>query len=85
MENLKQELKLKILEELNLEDLTIEDLQDDTLLFGEKIGLDSIDALEIIVMLDKDYGVKIINQQQGIKVFHSIQTIADFIEESRKA
>ena len=58
MSELKQELKEKIITQLNLEDITLEDLQDDTPLFGDGLGLDSIDALELIVLLDKQYGTK---------------------------
>ncbi|MFC3198931.1 phosphopantetheine-binding protein [Parapedobacter deserti] len=84
MSELTQELKAKIITQLNLEDLTVDDLDDDTPLFGEGLGLDSIDALELIVMLDKSYGIKLADPKEGRKVFETIQTMADFIEENRK-
>ncbi|GGG82881.1 acyl carrier protein [Parapedobacter pyrenivorans] len=84
MSELTQELKAKIITQLNLEDLAIEDLADDTPLFGDGLGLDSIDALELIVMLDKSYGIKLADPKEGRKVFETIQTMADFIEASRK-
>ena len=58
MEDLKLELKNKIIEVLNLEDVAIEEIKDTDPLFGGGLGLDSIDALELIVLLDKDYGIK---------------------------
>ena len=58
MEALKQELKENIIEQLNLEDISVAEIGDNDPLFGDGLGLDSIDALELIVMLDKDYGIK---------------------------
>lgn len=83
MSELTQELKAKIIAQLNLEDLTIADLDDHTPLFGDGLGLDSIDALELIVMLDKSYGIKLSDPKEGRKVFETIQTMADFIEANR--
>ncbi|HKX86482.1 MAG TPA: phosphopantetheine-binding protein, partial [Flavobacterium sp.] len=59
MDALKQELKSKIIAVLNLEDIAVEDINDNDALFGDGLGLDSIDALELIVLLDKDYGIKL--------------------------
>ncbi len=83
MSELTQELKAKIITQLNLEDLAVDDLADDTPLFGDGLGLDSIDALELIVMLDKSYGIKLSDPKEGRKVFETIQTMADFIEANR--
>lgn len=83
MEELKTELKEKIIEALNLEDLTPDDIKDDEILFGETFGLDSIDALELIIILDKDYGIKLDDPKKGKKIFHSINTMAQFITENR--
>jgi len=83
MSELTQELKEKIITQLNLEDVSVEDLQDDTPLFGEGLGLDSIDALELIVMLDKSYGIKLADPKEGRKIFETIQTMADYIEANR--
>ncbi|HLU51198.1 MAG TPA: phosphopantetheine-binding protein [Flavobacteriaceae bacterium] len=83
MEALKQELKEKIIEVLNLEDISPEDIQDDDALFGDGLGLDSIDALELIVLLDKNYGIKLADPKEGKKVFESINTMAQFIAEKR--
>ena len=72
MKNLKEELKKQIIEQLNLENITAADIKDDAPLFGDGLGLDSIDALELIVMLDKFHGVKVVNPEIGKKVFSSI-------------
>lgn len=83
MSNLKLELKEKIIEQLNLEDIAIEEIADTDPLFGEGLGLDSIDALELIVMLDKDYGIKLADPKQGKSIFESIDSMAAYIEENR--
>jgi len=83
MSELKQELKKKIIEQLNLEDISVEEIADDDSLFGDGLGLDSIDALELIVMLDKDYGIKLSDPKEGRKIFESIEVMADYIEEHR--
>ena len=83
MESLKKELKEKIIENLNLEDVEIEDMADDDALFGDGLGLDSIDALELIVMLDKDYGIKLSDPKKGKAIFESIQVMAKYIAENR--
>lgn len=83
MEELKTELKEKIITSLNLEDISVDDINDNDHLFGEGLGLDSIDALELIVMLDKDYGIKLTDPKEGKKIFESIETMAKFIEENR--
>lgn len=83
MSDLKQELKEKIIEQLNLEDVAIEEIKDTDPLFGEGLGLDSIDALELIVMLDKDYGIKLADPKQGKSIFESVETMAGYIKEHR--
>ncbi len=83
MEALKQELKTKIIEVLNLEDIAIEDINDNDPLFGEGLGLDSIDALELIVLLDKEYGIRLADPKQGKAIFESVETMAAYIAENR--
>lgn len=83
MSELKLELKEKIIEQLNLEDIAIEEIANTDPLFGEGLGLDSIDALELIVMLDKDYGIKLADPKQGRTIFESIDSMAAYIEEHR--
>ncbi|MCX2745367.1 phosphopantetheine-binding protein [Mangrovivirga sp. M17] len=83
MDDLILKLKEDIIEQLNLEDLTVEDIGTEEPLFGDEIGLDSIDALELIVYLEKNHGVKIENPEEGRKVFNSVKTMAEFIEENK--
>ena len=83
MSELKQELKEKIIEQLNLEEFTATDIKNDEPLFGDGLGLDSIDALELIVMLDKDYGIKLTDPNEGKVIFQSIDILADYISANR--
>ena len=69
---------------LNLEDMTPDDIETDAPLFGEGLGLDSIDVLEIIVLLEKKYGIKLANPAEGKGIFKSIATIADYVSKNRK-
>jgi len=81
MEELIEQLKKQIIEQLNLEDLEPGDIDPDDPLFGNGLGLDSIDALELIVLLEKEYGVKIENPKDGQKIFYSVKSMAEFITE----
>ena len=83
MEALKQELKEKIIDVLNLEDINVADISDSEPLFGDGLGLDSIDALELIVMMDKDYGIKLVDPKEGKSIFQSIETMATYITAHR--
>ncbi|HOO71700.1 MAG TPA: phosphopantetheine-binding protein [Spirochaetota bacterium] len=77
---LKQEIKVLILESLNIPDVTPEDIEDDASLFeDENLGLDSIDGLEIVMALQEKYGVRIDDQNQARFILKSINTIAEFI------
>ena len=78
-----EELKQQIIEALNLEDITPADIQDDAPLFGEGLGLDSIDALELFVLLDKQYGIKLKDKEEGKQVFRSVNSMAAYIEAHR--
>ena len=81
MQDLKYELKKQIIEELNLTDITPADIIDDAPLFGDGLGLDSIDALELVVLLEKYHGAKIIDEAVGKKALASINTMAEYIQE----
>ncbi len=83
MEDLTRELKTKIIEVLDLNEITPEEINDEAPLFGEGLGLDSIDALELIVLLEKDYGIKLNDQSEGKKIFTSIKSIASYVKEHR--
>ena len=84
MDDLKEVLKKQIVEQLNLKEIKPEDIGDDQPLFVEGLGLDSIDVLELIVLLQQEYGIKLANAEEGPKIFQSINTIAVFIEANRK-
>ena len=83
MQSLKQELKEKIITVLNLEDVNVADIKDQDPLFGDGLCLDSIDALELIVMMDKDYGIKLVDPKEGKSIFQSIETMATYILANR--
>ncbi len=72
-------LKVQIIEQLNLKHLKPEDIADEQPLFAEGLGLDSIDALELIVLLQQKYGIKLANPQEGPEVFKTVKSIADYI------
>ena len=83
MEELINKLKLQIIDALNLEGMTPEEIDNDAPLFGDGLGLDSIDALELIVILDKFYGIKLKSSAEGKAVFKSINSIADYVQKNR--
>ena len=83
MSELTEQLKDQIIEQLNLEDVSKEDIGTEDPLFEEGLGLDSIDALELIVLIEKEYGIKIQDPDKGKKILHSVRTMADFIEQNR--
>ena len=80
---LNEKLKIIIIEELNLEDVTPEDIEDDAPLFGEGLGLDSLDAVELVVQVQKYFGVEIKDMEEGRVAFQSINSLSNFIEERR--
>ena len=79
VEELISELKVKIIETLGLIDVKPEDIKDDERLVGGDIGIDSIDVLELVMMIEKDYGVKIESKEMGVKVFASVRALATHI------
>ena len=84
MEKLILKLKKEIIEVLNLEDVKPEDIDSNAPLFGaEGLGLDSIDALELIVLMEKNYGIKLQDPNQGKEIFKSINVMADYISKNR--
>lgn len=84
VEEVMVELKGKIISTLGLMDVTSDDIKDDEPLVGGDTGIDSIDVLELVMMIEKDYGVKIENKELGAKVFASVRTLATFIAQNRK-
>lgn len=85
MEQLIEELKTKIIATFHLEHLTTFQINTDASLFGPELGLDSIDALELAVMLERDYGIKLSDITLGRKVFQTVRTLAEFITQHRAA
>lgn len=85
MNELIEKLKSELIEELNLEEITPADIDAEAPLFGDEgLGLDSIDALEIILILERNYGIKIENPAQGKEIFYSVSTIAKYITDNQK-
>jgi acyl carrier protein len=82
-EALKEQLKVQIIKFLNLTDLTPADIKDEEPLFGDGLGLDSIDSLELIVLLKKEYGIDIRDPKEGRKALVDINTMANYITEHR--
>lgn len=83
MEDLKTTLKQQIIESLNLQGMKPEEIDDNAPLFGDGLGLDSIDSLELMVLLERNYGIKIEDAREGRKVLGSVQTMADYIQQHR--
>lgn len=83
MEQLTETLKSQIIEVLNLEEMEPDEIDTDEALFGDGLGLDSIDALELIVLLEKEYGIKIENPKDGKEIFKSVRTMAEFIKKNQ--
>lgn len=84
MEDLKVTLKQQIIESLNLQGMKPEDIDDNASLFGDGLGLDSIDSLELMVLLERNYGIKIEDAREGRNILSSVQTMSEYIEANRK-
>lgn len=83
LQELKETLKNQIIESLNLEGMKPDDINDQAPLFGEGLGLDSIDSLELMVLLERNYGIKIEDAREGRKAMESINAMAQYISEHR--
>jgi len=84
MKQLLQELKKKIVEELQLKDVTPDELADDIPFFDGGLGLDSVDLLFLVALVDRDYGVEIFSRELGEKVFITLSTLTEYIAKNRK-
>lgn len=83
MEELILELKNRILEALKLEDMTPEDIDSEAPLFKDGLGLDSIDALELMLLLEKNYGIRLKSPAEGKEIFQSVRTMAEYVAANR--
>ncbi len=83
VEELIPQVKAGLIKQLNI-DITPDAMDENMALFGEGLGLDSIDALELIVMIDRDFGIKIGDPKEARKVFQSVRVMAEYIQENRK-
>jgi acyl carrier protein len=83
MSDLKQQLKAVIIKELNLDDIDIDDIDDDAPLFGDGLGLDSLDAVEIVVIVQREFGVEIKDMEEGQQALQSFTSLAEFIAQRR--
>lgn len=81
--DVRQKLKEVLISELNLQDISADQIADDEVLFGEKLGLDSLDAVELAVIVRRFFGVEIRDMEQGREAFASISSLTKFIEENR--
>lgn len=84
MDDFKKDLKLQIIEALNLQGMNPDDIDNTAPLFGDGLGLDSIDSLELMVLLERNYGIKIEDAREGRKVLESIDAMATYIQANRK-
>ena len=82
MNELIEKLKVQLIEQLNLEEIEPDEINANEPLFGDGLGLDSIDALEIIVLLEKEYGLKIDKPEEGKEIMYSVETLAKYITEN---
>ncbi len=78
---LRTRLKELLIDRLNFDDMSPEDIGDDEALFGDGLGLDSIDALEIVVMLESEFGIKVRNESSAREYFRSISSLAEFVQQ----
>jgi len=81
---LRLKLKQLLVTNLSLEGRTAESIKDDEILFGEGLGLDSLDAVEIVVLLQRNFGLEIKDREQGKKIFYSIDTLAQYVYDNKK-
>ncbi len=82
LEDIRRELKELLVVNLALEDITPEEIEDEEVLFGDGLGLDSLDAVEIVVLIQRNYGLEIIDEEQAREIFQSVETLARWVHEN---
>ncbi len=82
LSEIRKKLKVLLVENLSLEDVSPEEIKDDEILFGEGLGLDSLDAVEIVVLLQRNFGLEVKDMKEGQKIFYSIDTLANYVYEN---
>jgi acyl carrier protein len=85
LQEIRETLKVKLIEQLSLEEITPEEITDDMPLFGEGLGLDSLDAVEIIVLLQRNFGVEVKDAQESRAIFLNVNTLAEYIYQQKHA
>ena len=81
---MREKLKVLLVDHLSLEDIKPEDIKDDEILFGEGLGLDSLDAVEIVVLLQRNFGLEVKDMNKGREIFYSIDTLAKYVVDNIK-
>ncbi len=81
---IRKKLKELLVKELSLEDITPEEIKDEDVLFGEGLGLDSLDAVEIVVLLQRNFDIEVQDLEKGREIFHSIETLSNYVYENTK-
>ena len=79
LEEIRSKLKVLLVDQLSLEDIKPEDIKDDEILFGEGLGLDSLDAVEIVVLLQRNFGLEVKDMNKGREIFYSLDTLAKYV------
>lgn len=83
--SIKSRLKELLVSELSLEDIEPSEIADDEVLFGEGLGLDSLDAVEIVVLLQRNFGLEVQDMEKGREIFYSLDTLAKYVHDNTTA